>query len=71
MHSRSMSSFEEQDKRDKEHKENIISRQNIDMPKSNTRKDYMRRYMQKRRENESFRARDNVEAAKRMTKTQY
>ena len=67
MHSRAMSSFEDQNKCDKEHKENI-SKQNIDIPKTNTRKDYMRRYMRKRRENESFRERDNVKAAERMTK---
>ena len=69
MHSRAMSSnFDDQDKRDKEHKEDIISKQNIEMLKKNTRKDYMRRYMQKKRENESFRERDNMKAAERMTK---
>ena len=68
MRSESMTSFEDQSKHDREHKENIISKQNIDKPKSNARKEYMRRYMQKKRENETFRERDNMKAAERMTK---
>ena len=68
MHSQAMSSFEDQTERDKEHIENSISKQSMDLPKRNTRRDYMRRYMQKKRENESFRERDNVNAAERMTR---
>ena len=57
-----------QRKRDREQREKRISEQNRDTRSDDTRKVYMRNYMQKRRENESFRVNDNLEAVNRMRK---
>ena len=58
--------FVDQKQRDREQRGKRCLKENTDVVNSNTRRDYMRHYMQKRRENESFRMCDNLDAAKRM-----
>ena len=58
--------FADQKQRAREHRGDRCLKENTDVFSNNTRRDYMRLYMQKRRKNESFRMCDNFEAAKRM-----
>ena len=57
-----------QRKRDREQKEKRITKQSWDMGSHDSRKLYMRHYMQKRRENEHFRLYDNSQSVDRMRK---
>ena len=59
-------SFADQKQRDREHRGNRCLKENTEVFNNNTRRDYMRLYMQNRRKIESFRMCDNFEAAKRM-----
>ena len=58
--------FADQERRDRAHKENMSSNEKSHVLKSAERKEYMRKYMQKRRETESFRNQDKSEARSRM-----
>ena len=57
-----------QRKRDREQREKRMSKQNRDTGNDDSRKVYMRYYMQKKRENECFRLHDNLKAVNRMRK---
>ena len=57
-----------QRKRDREQRNKRITKQNREAESDDSRKVYMRCYMQKRRENESFRLHDNLKAATRLRK---
>ena len=71
MHNCAMDSyFTDQLKRDKEHRSKRSLNQNLDSCSKNMRRDYMRNYMQKKRQNKSFRKHDNLKAAERMQKIQ-
>ena len=68
MHSPSIEAyFSDQKRRDVEHREKKVSTQVMNI--CSTRADYMRHYMKKRRENESFRMCDNIKAAERMKRS--
>ena len=58
--------FADQKQRDREYRGKRCLKENTDVFSNNTRRDYMRQYMQKRRKNDSFRMCDNLEAVKRM-----
>ena len=67
MHARAMDSyFADQKNRDREYRGKRSLNQNDDACSNNTRKDFMRNYMQKRRNIESFRINDNLKAAERI-----
>ena len=57
--------FADQEKRDKEHR---VNRQCLNLCETRNRRQYIRKYMQKRRENESFRKQENKSAQIRMKK---
>ena len=57
-----------QRKRDREQREKRMCKQNRDTGNDDSRKVYMRYYMQKKRENECFRLHDNLKAVNRMRK---
>ena len=59
--------FLDQKRRDVEHRAQKVSTQSTGI--CSTRADYMRQYMSKRRENESFRTHDNLKAAERMKRS--
>ena len=59
--------FLDQKRRDFEHREKKVSTQVTSI--CSTRADYMRHYMKKRRESESFRMHDNIKAAERMKRS--
>ena len=71
MHNCAMDSyFTDQLKRDREYRSKRSLSQNIDLCNKNTRRDYIRTYMQKKRQTEYFRKQDNLKAAERMQKIQ-
>ena len=57
--------FSDQKRRDVEHREKLVSNENS----GSTRADYMRHYMKKKRESDSFRMHDNIKAAERMKRS--
>ena len=58
--------FADQKERQVKYREQRFSKQNVNNCNKDARKDYMRHYMKKKRENEYFRKQDNTKAAERM-----
>ena len=60
--------FADQKKRDREYRGKRTSLESNNVLSNYTRKDYMRHYMKKKRESDSFRKHENLKAAERMKK---